>query len=538
MRPYLLALAVFVLGATVAAQSCTSLSTTFASNNGQSGNMFDVQAVQSVILESVSINVDAGSWDVEVHAVTGGGTIIGVEEQASSWTLLGTATGVSGNPNTPTSVPLSFGVAVNPGQIQGLYVTVINGAAIKYTNGTAVGSVAASDANLVIFEGTGNVYPFGGTFRPRIWNGSLTYAVPGVAAPFETNDPESSVAIAGVETIGCASAALVACPGNPVGIDFDSVHAGLGYEVAVVAALPVPAAMATSGGQLVNIPLAHPSLGFLNGGVLPSFSTPFPGAFAIGFPAPFVGFEVALQMVNVSPSHPDGFAFSQAPGVIVTVATSRPGPEGDEEIQVFSAQPLCGPAAFPFYGTAYSEFWVSTNGRVGFGPPTMDFTASPEEARTGPPFVGFWTDLDATVGIISVVATGPSFVRVAFAGVPYHGEAASVSLFVELHADGDLRLAGLTGIASNPVSTPFAASADRQFLGLSAGGAGAATDAGTTLFSPGTSGTALTSSDMIYDYWDAPAQGVVSALVPSLATGLSLLVLSPQPSGGYSWSAF
>ena len=50
---------------------------------------------------------------------------------------------------------------------------------IKYLNkdGTEVGNILASNSDLAIYEGIGNIYLFGSMFSPRTWNGSLKYQI-------------------------------------------------------------------------------------------------------------------------------------------------------------------------------------------------------------------------------------------------------------------------------------------------------------------------------------------------------------------------
>ena len=50
---------------------------------------------------------------------------------------------------------------------------------MNYTNGTALGAVFSSDANIEILEGSGKGYPFGATFSPRVFNGIVNYTASG-----------------------------------------------------------------------------------------------------------------------------------------------------------------------------------------------------------------------------------------------------------------------------------------------------------------------------------------------------------------------
>lgn len=65
----------------------------------------------------------------------------------------------------------------------------------NYSNGTAVGNVYASDANLQFIEGTGQEYPFGSTFSPRIFNGVIHYSRPGTYA-WSTGATTQSITVA------------------------------------------------------------------------------------------------------------------------------------------------------------------------------------------------------------------------------------------------------------------------------------------------------------------------------------------------------
>ena len=90
---------------------------------------------------------------------------------------MGNASGVVAEPQgTPTPVPIPIDVTIPAGETYAFYVTT-TAVGVYYTNGTAVGSVFASDANIEFLEGTGNPYPFGGVFSPRIFNGVIHYDV-------------------------------------------------------------------------------------------------------------------------------------------------------------------------------------------------------------------------------------------------------------------------------------------------------------------------------------------------------------------------
>ena len=184
------------------------LTTTFASNNGQSGNMFDVGATSAagVTIKNFEVNLDAGTWDLEVYVSNTGGTHIGNEQNSAAWNLVGTAAGiVSAGVNGPTLLPICVEEYIPAGSTQGFYVTVTNGTAINYTTGTGFlqGDLYASNADIEFFAGTGNVYPFGAIFGPpsasRIWSGNIFYDLgdtTGAGCTFASVAPTASAAAA------------------------------------------------------------------------------------------------------------------------------------------------------------------------------------------------------------------------------------------------------------------------------------------------------------------------------------------------------
>jgi len=163
------------------------LTTTFSSNNGQAGNMFDLRVASGtapVVIDDFDVNLDSGNWDLEIYTTTSGGSHVGVEQDATAWTLVASIPGVVSNgANTPTPLGQSLNLTIDCGDQVGFYVTVSNGNALNYTTGTgfAVGDVYASNADLEVLAGTGNTYPFGSVFGPptssRIFNGNIYYTV-------------------------------------------------------------------------------------------------------------------------------------------------------------------------------------------------------------------------------------------------------------------------------------------------------------------------------------------------------------------------
>tara|TARA_R110002072_G_scaffold136285_1_gene278571 strand:- start:9465 stop:11051 length:1587 start_codon:yes stop_codon:yes gene_type:complete len=171
-------LSIAVIGASLAAQS--PLTTTFASNNGQSGNMFDIVATNAagITVKSFDVNIDAGSWDLEVWTLPSGTPYLPDVNNAAAWTMVGSVAGVVSNGlNVATPLPICVNTFVPAATTQAFYVTVTNGTSMNYTNGTTTGALYTSNADLEFYEGSGLAYPFNANFNPRIWNGNINYDI-------------------------------------------------------------------------------------------------------------------------------------------------------------------------------------------------------------------------------------------------------------------------------------------------------------------------------------------------------------------------
>ena len=101
-------------------------------------------------------------------------------ERNSVADIVGSATAVPNNPaGTATPIPIAVNVAIAAGQTAAFYITFSTGTGMNYTDGTAVGNVYSSDANISVKEGTGKAYPFGSDYHPRIFNGIVNYSAGG-----------------------------------------------------------------------------------------------------------------------------------------------------------------------------------------------------------------------------------------------------------------------------------------------------------------------------------------------------------------------
>lgn len=156
---------------------CDSITTTYASNNGLAGIMFDVIADSNLTINGMYTNLSVDSGVFEIYYKTG--TFIGYEQNSSVWTLLGSSNVISNGINIPTHLPIPFSIAMNTGDTIAFYVTNTTGGSsgLRYTNATGTGALFISNGALSIYIGKGVTYPFGSgsIFNDRAWNGTLNY---------------------------------------------------------------------------------------------------------------------------------------------------------------------------------------------------------------------------------------------------------------------------------------------------------------------------------------------------------------------------
>ncbi len=345
------------------------------------------------------------------------------------------------------------------------------------------------------------------------------------APPFQTNSPVASMDVDGVQGDGFSAAIVnktyTACTAAAATVSTSSTNVGFPWDMAVTAGPSVSAingGFYTAAGQAVNINLSDPTVSFLNGLTL---TTPFvPLTIPLSIPA---NFDVTAQMFVVAPSSLDGIVLSGVNELHVAAgATTIAGPTGDDTaVTVQLSNPaLCGaPTTIPFYGVNYTQFDVISNGRVMFGAPTPNtsFTPSAAAALTSYAFAGAWCDLNpATSGNITISTPTPGIVRVSYNAVPYFGTTNPVTFAVQF--DGILGTVSIDGLNTIPTGT------GQQFLGMSPGVLGPATDPGQAAFALGGPFAPPNATDMIYR---VGTQG-------TLATGLVRLDFVPV-GNNYVW---
>jgi len=116
------------------------------------------------------------------------------------------------------------------------------------------------------------------------------------------------------------------------------------------------------------------------------------------------------------------------------------------------------PAVVWLYGVGYSEFHISSNGRLTFNSGDTDYTESLSEHFSQPGIAMLWDDLNPSNGGTIRYAPFLDRVAVTFNGVPEYSNNGSNTFQCEMFYDGRIRLSWL-GVDSND-----------NIVGLSAGG--------------------------------------------------------------------
>lgn len=155
-----------------------SLASSYTSNNGGVGVMFNVTATNTVTILCYDLNLvlgTTGSYEVYYKP----GSYIGSENNAANWILIGS------NPSVPcvgfdypSPLNIPINIVIPAGQTYAFYITsnsTATASGVRYTNGTGYANIA-SDPNLTIAGGVGKAYPFLATFANRHFNGTVHYS--------------------------------------------------------------------------------------------------------------------------------------------------------------------------------------------------------------------------------------------------------------------------------------------------------------------------------------------------------------------------
>lgn len=164
----------------------TSLATSYTSNNGSRGAMFNITATNTVTVHCFDANLYGGTtarYEIYYKA----GTYVGSETNAAAWTMAGGINSLYASANNvPTAIPISINVVIPAGQTYGFYVTNTASGGLNYISSAVTNVTLASDANITVTGGVGKAYPFSSTYSYRLFNGTVHYSV-GNVLPVEVN---------------------------------------------------------------------------------------------------------------------------------------------------------------------------------------------------------------------------------------------------------------------------------------------------------------------------------------------------------------
>lgn len=154
-----------------------SIVTTFNSNNGFAGNMFNVHAKETVEITAMQINTSAAtSTRVAARVWYRRGSYFNASSTSASWCLLGTGSGIAAGKDRPTMLNFRSTATFRSEQTYGVYVELLNYSLsnqLRYTDG---GPSVYENNQIRVTTGSGKGVGFtSATFLNREWNGRIFY---------------------------------------------------------------------------------------------------------------------------------------------------------------------------------------------------------------------------------------------------------------------------------------------------------------------------------------------------------------------------
>lgn len=155
----------------------TNAATSYTTNNGNDGNIFEITALQDFTLKGFYTNCNGtGGWEVYYR----NGSYSGFTGSLSNWILLDSLSITCAGVDDTTAIPLPVYMDISAGQTVSFYITgTATGADINYFDGTTEGAIYQNYGSFVIKEGLGVAYPLANTFSPRVFSGGIDYCQQG-----------------------------------------------------------------------------------------------------------------------------------------------------------------------------------------------------------------------------------------------------------------------------------------------------------------------------------------------------------------------
>lgn len=196
---------------------CTSsqLATSYASNNGSRGAMFNIVAGPNpVTITGFSANLYGGTtakYEIYYKA----GTYVGSETTAANWTMAGSVNSLyAAANNVPTYIPITMSVTIPANATYGFYVTNTASGGLNYNTSAVTNVTLATNSDLSVVGGVGKAYPFSSTYSYRLFNGTVHYTTGIVSetsylATSSTSSPVTSQSSASSTLYGATCGALI-----------------------------------------------------------------------------------------------------------------------------------------------------------------------------------------------------------------------------------------------------------------------------------------------------------------------------------------
>jgi hypothetical protein len=171
----------------------SNATTTYVTDNGNDGNIFEITALEDFTLKSFYTNCEgSGGWEVYYR----NGSYTGFTTSLNDWILLDSMSITCNGADDTTAIPLPVYMDIDAGQTVSFYITgTTTGAVINYFDGTAEGAIYENYGAFVIKEGLGVAYPLVNTFTPRVFSGGIDYCSQGFVGNGELALPDYSVLV-------------------------------------------------------------------------------------------------------------------------------------------------------------------------------------------------------------------------------------------------------------------------------------------------------------------------------------------------------
>jgi len=186
-------------------QKVDSLFTNVSGTSAFLGEMFDVVAINGLIITGFEAQMNAGTGTYEIWYRPG--THVGFETSNTGWTLASTTSLTTNGPGVLTPITSTLSIPIPSGQTYAFYIVANTGPNVRYSPGTTLGSVYASNSDIQILEGsTGNAY-FAVNTSPRAFNGKVKYYIPGCSS----GRVPATLSVSPTPTISIAQSAASVC---------------------------------------------------------------------------------------------------------------------------------------------------------------------------------------------------------------------------------------------------------------------------------------------------------------------------------------